>query len=92
MFQHNPQGVVVVKFKDGLDAEECVKRMSGRFYNKRMLACDYWDGVTDYTVREATVVEEARLDEFGAWLEGGESESDDVSPEREAQAAPSAAK
>lgn len=34
----------------------------------RKLVCHYWDGVTDYTVRD-TKEEEARLDALGDWLE-----------------------
>lgn len=37
-----------MKFVKEKDAETCVYSMNGRFYDKRELECDYWDGETDY--------------------------------------------
>ena len=45
--------------------------MNGRFFNEKVLECDYWDGKTNYkVVRDTPVDQQQRIDEFGKWLEG----------------------
>lgn len=45
--------------------------MNGRFFDGREIECFYWDGETNYKLhREATEVEDKRIEEFGQWLEG----------------------
>ena len=53
-FPENPsQGIVKIKFESSLHAEECIKVMSGRFFDGRVIKAAFWDGKTDYrTVRE----------------------------------------
>ena len=53
--------------------------MNGRWYDQRQLKCYYWDGKTDYKqVKESTQVLEARLNEFGDWLESGSAATTDL--------------
>ncbi|KAL7574937.1 hypothetical protein ACA910_010761 [Epithemia clementina (nom. ined.)] len=85
VFEKNPEGVVVVKFTKPGAASEAVRALNGREWNKgsgsgttttqakRLLRVIYWDGVTDYTVRdneEKELIEMVkRQEEFGDWLE-----------------------
>ena len=69
VFSRNSAGPVVVKFGTAYAAEECIKTMEGRWFGKRKLKCHYWDGITNYSVKEDDSKEAARLDEFGDWLE-----------------------
>eukprot|EP00953_Heterococcus_sp_UTEX-ZZ885_P010033 5866-Heterococcus_DN1.PRE.7 len=69
VFSRNAAGPVVVKFGTAYAAEECIKRMEGRWFGKRKLRCHYWDGITNYVVKEDDSKEQERLDEFGDWLE-----------------------
>lgn len=73
VFSQNIKGIVIVKFSKAYAAQECIKLMDGRFFGGQKLRCFYWDGSTNYTVTasEETVEkeEEARLDEFGDWLD-----------------------
>lgn len=68
VFEKNPKGVVIVKFGTAYAASECIRLFNGRFFAGRKLRCHYWDGVTDYTVKDHHE-EEARLEELGDWLE-----------------------
>jgi len=44
--------------------------MNGRYFDTRQLKCFYWDGKTDFKiVRESDEVMNARINEFGDWLE-----------------------
>eukprot|EP00752_Nemacystus_decipiens_P005959 g5381.t1 len=70
VFAKNNKGPVVIKFGTAYAASECVKVFDGRFFGGRKLSCHFWDGVTNYTVKEEDEKEEAqRLDAFGDWLE-----------------------
>jgi len=74
IFEHNPDGVIAVKFADHYAAERCVERMNGRFFAGRRVEAFFYDGWTDYRVGEEKDQEEQRIDEFGRWLEEGEEE------------------
>ena len=75
IFSKNPRGVVVVKFKTAFAAQECIRAVHGRFFGGNQLKCYFWDGTTNFSQVPASVIEqeekeeEARIDEFGDWLE-----------------------
>jgi len=69
IFENNPEGVAVVKFDDPESAEKCLKLMNGRWFAKRQIIAEWYDGVTNYKVKENTKDELKRIDEFGDWLE-----------------------
>lgn len=45
------------------------QKMNGRFFDGRAIEAAFWDGETDYTVKETRADMDRRLDEFGQWLE-----------------------
>lgn len=73
VFSNHPSGVMIVKFTQPTAASEAVTKFNGKVWrNGRKVEASYWDGVTDYTCRDAVKEEkeaEKRLDEFGDWLE-----------------------
>eukprot|EP01097_Dermamoeba_algensis_P004962 TRINITY_DN3163_c0_g1_i1.p1 TRINITY_DN3163_c0_g1~~TRINITY_DN3163_c0_g1_i1.p1 ORF type:complete len:333 (-),score=133.86 TRINITY_DN3163_c0_g1_i1:256-1254(-) len=79
VFNGNPEGVVVIKFKEPWIAEKCIQTMNDRFYAKRRIIAEFYDGVTNYKVKDQES-EEKRLKDFEKWLEetqGVESDKDD---------------
>jgi HIV Tat-specific factor 1 len=77
IFSKHPAGVIIVKFAQPNAASDAVNRFNGqvRDNGKRKVEASYWDGVTDFTVKdEEKEIEDAekRLDEFGDWLENQE--------------------
>ena len=72
VYEHNQDGVVVVKFKTVEAAELCVREMRGRRFGGREIGVEWWDGC-DYSVRETAEEEKARLERFAAALEGDET-------------------
>ena len=72
VYEHNTDGVVVVKFKSVEGAERCVKEMRGRRFGGREIGVEWWDG-RDYSVKETSEEEKARLDRFATALEGEET-------------------
>jgi hypothetical protein len=75
VFSKNPEGVVVIKFTQPGAASEAVHRFNGRMWRERRIEAIFWDGVTDYTVKDEIkeqLEEEKRQAEFGDWLESHE--------------------
>jgi HIV Tat-specific factor 1 len=68
VFRYNPEGVVAVKFEDSAAAIRCVDQMEGRFFAGRQLACFYYDGFTNYEVKETDEDRDRRIAKFGDWL------------------------
>jgi len=85
LFSRHPDGVVVVKYAQPGAASDAVQGLNGRPWERpanaeakstaptsTTLEAMFWDGVTDYTVRDEVKEEkemEERHEEFGAWLE-----------------------
>jgi len=72
VFSKNAEGVVIVKFTQPTAASTAVTEFNGRQHNGRRLECIFWDGVTDYTVRDEEKEKketEKRQEEFGQWLD-----------------------
>ncbi len=74
IFSKNADGVVIVKFSQPSAANDAIT-----FYNNgshphyaMKIEASFWDGVSDFTVRDEEVEEQdtkKRLDDFGNWLE-----------------------
>ena len=72
VFAKNPEGVVVVKFTKTAAASTAVSEYQGRMRKGRKIAASFWDGVTDFTVKDVEKEEKEeseRMDTFGEWLE-----------------------
>jgi HIV Tat-specific factor 1 len=77
IFSKHPAGVIIVKFAQPNAASDAVNSFNGQLRDdgKSKVEASYWDGVTDYTVRDEEKEAkdaEKRLDEFGDWLENQE--------------------
>lgn len=49
--------------------------MNGRWFAKRQLIAEYYDGFTNYDVRESEEQEEERIKKWHAWLEAGNADN-----------------
>mmetsp|Transcript_4481 Transcript_4481/g.6568 ORF Transcript_4481/g.6568 Transcript_4481/m.6568 type:complete len:702 (+) Transcript_4481:164-2269(+) len=87
IFSKNVNGIVIVKFSQPTSASDAInfynsgghrnnkidKNGKGHHYHKATIEASYWDGVTDYTVRDEVKEEEdakKRHEDFGNWLDG----------------------
>eukprot|EP00890_Picochlorum_soloecismus_P005566 jgi/Picsp_1/600/NSC_00597-R1_protein len=71
VFPTNPEGVIVVKYKEPKHANLCADTMNGRWFGGRKISAEKWDGITDFQVKYQETEEEqqARLDMYAAELE-----------------------
>jgi RNA recognition motif-containing protein len=71
IFSKNADGVVVVKFSQPSSASDTIAFYRNDNDTLKNIEASYWDGVTDYTVRDEVQEQEEnekRLDDFGNWL------------------------
>ncbi|KAF8931658.1 hypothetical protein BGZ47_011738 [Haplosporangium gracile] len=79
IYDHHPEGVVSVRYKDKESADLCVKLMSGRFFAGQRVVAEIYDGHTRYesqkSKEELEEEEKQRLDRYAKWLEAEEEKS-----------------
>ncbi|XP_020111905.1 splicing factor U2AF-associated protein 2 [Ananas comosus] len=68
--ENHPQGVVLVKFKDRKDGAKCIELMNGRWFAGRQIHASEDDGSVNHALIRDFDEEAARLEQFGAELEG----------------------
>nr|CAD1837140.1 unnamed protein product [Ananas comosus var. bracteatus] len=68
--ENHPQGVVLVKFKDRRDGAKCIELMNGRWFAGRQIHASEDDGSVNHALIRDFDEEAARLEQFGAELEG----------------------
>lgn len=74
IFERNPEGVVAVKFTRGYYAQKCIEIMNGRWFDGRQLSAEFYDGISDYYVRETDEDKQLRDKEWSKWLEDDNSQ------------------
>ncbi|XP_039260881.2 17S U2 SnRNP complex component HTATSF1-like [Styela clava] len=68
VFDRHPQGVCSVSFKDFDEATKCRDAMNERWFAKRKISVDPWDGVTDYQIEETDKEREVRIKNWEKFL------------------------
>ncbi|XP_071497265.1 17S U2 SnRNP complex component HTATSF1-like [Diadema antillarum] len=76
IFDRHPDGVASVKFKDAENADSCIKALNGRWFAKRQLEVQAWDGKTDYKIEETDKERDERLKKWQDFLEEDEEKED----------------
>ncbi|GER51329.1 splicing factor U2AF-associated protein [Striga asiatica] len=67
--ENNPQGVVLVKYKDSKDAHKCIELMNGRWFGGKQIQASIDDGSVNHALIRDLEEETDRLEKFGAELE-----------------------
>lgn len=73
VFERSDLGAVAVRFATAEAAKECVRCMNGRWYDRRLVSCAFFDGVTDYRYKGED--DEAGRQRDGDWEKWLENES-----------------
>uniref|UniRef100_A0A5B7BCW9 Putative splicing factor U2AF-associated protein 2 isoform X1 n=1 Tax=Davidia involucrata TaxID=16924 RepID=A0A5B7BCW9_DAVIN len=67
--ENHPQGVVLVRFKDKKDAQQCIELMNGRWFGGRQIHASEDDGTINHALVRDLEEDRERLEQFGAELE-----------------------
>ncbi|XP_008553426.1 HIV Tat-specific factor 1 homolog [Microplitis demolitor] len=69
IYDTNPEGVAKIIFSEPSEAEACIKLLNGRWFGKRKITAELWDGKTKYHVAETEEEAEARINKWDKFLE-----------------------
>ena len=67
VYEYNPEGVVLVRFKTEEGARGCLPLMHGRWFGGRQVTAEKYDGVTKYKVNPPEESEEEQLKRLEAY-------------------------
>lgn len=81
LIQNNPEGVVTVKFKEPVAAARCIEVMNGRYFAKRQISAEYYDGFTNYKCEESEEQKKLRSEAWAAFI--GDDDDDDDEDDQE---------
>ena len=71
LFQNHPDGVITVSFKEPEQADACIEAMNNRWFAKRQISAEAWDGKTKFEIQESEAERDARLKKWDQFLEDG---------------------
>ncbi|XP_065217750.1 17S U2 SnRNP complex component HTATSF1 [Planococcus citri] len=71
IYDKHQDGVAQVWFKEAEAADACVQLLNNRWFGKRLITAETWDGKTKYKVQETKEEEEARLKKWESFLNSG---------------------
>jgi len=69
IFERNPEGVVAVIFNTHAAANRFLEKNNGRLFDGRKLHLEFYDGWSNYLVKETEEQEKERLKDFEKWIE-----------------------
>ncbi|KAJ8314461.1 hypothetical protein KUTeg_006611 [Tegillarca granosa] len=76
IFDNHPDGVMTVSFKEPEEADACIAALNGRWFSKRQVSAETWDGKTKYEIEESEAERDKRLQKWENFLATGEKKSD----------------
>ncbi|XP_075232872.1 RRM1_TatSF1_like and RRM2_TatSF1_like domain-containing protein barc [Lycorma delicatula] len=74
IYDRHPQGVAQVNFKEPEAADACIQLLNGRWFNKRRITAETWDGKTKYKIIETEEEIKKRIEKWDQFLHTEESD------------------
>lgn len=75
IYDRHPEGVAQITMKEPEQADAVVQLINGRWFGKRQITAEIWDGRTKYKIAETDADINKRIDKWGKFLEGNEDEA-----------------
>lgn len=76
LYDRHPEGVAQITMAEPEQADAVVALMNGRWFNKRQLKAEIWDGKTKFKIGETDSEISQRLEGWDKFLEGEEKEKE----------------
>lgn len=86
IYSSEPEGVAEVRMGDPEEADIVVQMMHRRYFGKRMLTAELWDGKTKYKANETETENKDRLSNWDKFLEQDDDDDNDKTTEAPAAA------
>ncbi|KAK9891988.1 hypothetical protein WA026_017468 [Henosepilachna vigintioctopunctata] len=69
IYDRHPEGVAQINMGNPEEADEVVKLLNGRYFSKRLLSAEIWDGKTKFKIAETDSQISQRIDKWDKYLE-----------------------
>ncbi|KAJ8713802.1 hypothetical protein PYW08_007422 [Mythimna loreyi] len=76
IYDRHPEGVAQITMKDPEMADAVVQLINGRWFGKRQITAEIWDGRTKYRIAETDSEISKRINKWDQFLEGKEGEEE----------------
>lgn len=76
IYDRHPEGVAQITMKEPEQADAVVALINGRWFGKRQITAEIWDGRTKYRIAETDADLNKRVDKWEKFLEGAEDKKD----------------
>ncbi|XP_059058283.1 HIV Tat-specific factor 1-like [Achroia grisella] len=84
IYDRHPEGVAQITMKEPTEADAVVQLINGRWFGKRQITAEIWDGRTKYRIAETDAEISKRIDKWDKFLEGKDSQNKEGTPEEKA--------
>ncbi|XP_045776321.1 HIV Tat-specific factor 1 homolog [Maniola jurtina] len=72
LYDRHPEGVAQITMKEPEQADAVIKLINGRWFGKRQITAETFDGRTKYRIAETDAALNQRINKWDKFLEGGE--------------------
>ncbi|KAJ3664378.1 hypothetical protein Zmor_008555 [Zophobas morio] len=79
IYDRHPEGVAQINMSSPEEADEVLKMLNGRWFMKRQLTAEIWDGKTKFKIAETDAEINERMDKWDKFLEDKEDKSKEAS-------------
>lgn len=83
IYDRHPEGVAQVTMKEPEQADAVIALINGRWFGKKQITAEIWDGKTKYKIAETDADLNQRIDGWEKFLEGGEKSTSDPKTEND---------
>ncbi|XP_057661975.1 HIV Tat-specific factor 1 homolog [Diorhabda carinulata] len=77
IYDRHPEGIAQINMSTPEEADQIVTILNGRWFMKRQLSAEIWDGKTKYKIAETDCEISQRLDNWDQFLEGNEDKKEE---------------
>lgn len=74
LYDRHPEGVAQINMKTPEEADQCVQLLNNRWFGKRRITAEIWDGKTKFKIQETDAQISERLDKWDKYLEDGDKD------------------
>ncbi|XP_038206768.1 HIV Tat-specific factor 1 homolog [Zerene cesonia] len=80
IYDRHPEGVAQITMKEPEQADAVIQLINGRWFGKRQITAEIWDGRTKYRIAETDADISKRIDKWDKFLEDPEDKEKKVHP------------
>ncbi|XP_013111420.2 HIV Tat-specific factor 1 [Stomoxys calcitrans] len=86
IYDRHSEGIAQINMSSPEEADLVIQMMQGRFFGKRQLKAEHWDGKTKYKIEETEEEIKKRLNKWDSYLETDKSDTKEPNSEDSANA------